>query len=653
MKAEKSKVLHDILGKADVVYKIPVYQRNYDWTARDCNRLLDDIEDIMNRKRVHFLGSIVLLEESNAGFQIRNFVVIDGQQRITTMTILLKALADSYPDKSESILNRYIKNYYSENESDKIKLHPLNEDAHRLMMMLNNKCSELEKECSILINYDACLKRINRWKELGVTYQGVYDALTLLEMVTITLSVGEDDPQAIFECINSTGKPLSKADLIRNYLMMRADNQQILYNDFWLPFEKKFSLVKRDEEMDQFFYLYMMYKTGNLCNKSRLYESFASFYGEEKQTYLKPEYILQELDKCAEIYNIIQGKTNGASNRLNDDLTSLRQLDQATCYPFIFKVYSDYQQNNISLNTLEKVIRLLLSYLVHRAVCGIPSNSLRALFCSLYDKVFKIEKNKELYYESINKFLYTRTSRDRFPSSSEFKEALLSLNLYSNLKLCRYLLSLVENGESKEKVQLEKMSIEHIMPQHLNKDWQHIDESEHAILLHVIGNLTFTGYNSELSDRSFEEKKEILKHSKVIELNRDIVNQKQWSKTEIKLRSIRLTEIIQKHLNEPEINNSEVQFENVVEITVDTPWRATSSKIQYFKINDSEIPCYYYSEMLETMAEILQKHFSERLQLRLPLARRGSAYEIMVRIGEWLDLCGLDHSIFRVGIKEK
>lgn len=267
--------------------------------------------------------------------------------------------------------------------------------------------------------------------------------------------------------------------------------------------------------------------------------------------------------------------------------------------------------------------------------------------------MFKIEKNKELYYESINKFLYTRTSRDRFPSSSEFKEALLSLNLYSNLKLCRYLLSLVENGESKEKVQLEKMSIEHIMPQHLNKDWQHIDESEHAILLHVIGNLTFTGYNSELSDRSFEEKKEILKHSKVIELNRDIVNQKQWSKTEIKLRSIRLTEIIQKHLNEPEINNSEVQFENVVEITVDTPWRATSSKIQYFKINDSEIPCYYYSEMLETMAEILQKHFSERLQLRLPLARRGSAYEIMVRIGEWLDLCGLDHSIFRVGIKEK
>lgn len=653
MDADKSNVLHDILGINNVVYKIPVYQRNYDWTAKDCNRLLDDIEAIMERKRVHFLGSIVLLEEANGSFKHRNFIVIDGQQRITTMTILLKALADTYPEESESIIDSYIKNIRAKNEEEQIKLRPLNEDAHRLMMLLKNKHSTLEKECSILINYTTCIKRLEKWRDRGVTSQDIYTALTKLEMVTITLSIGEDDPQAIFECINSTGKPLSKADLIRNYLMMKADNQKSLYNDFWLPFEKRFSLSKRDEEMDQFFYLFMMYKTGSLCNKSRLYEDFAALYSNKESETLKPEEILQELDKCAEIYKIILGETSGASNRLNDDLTSLRQLDQATCYPFIFRVYSDYQQNNISLDTLEKVIRLLLSYLVHRAVCGVPSNSLRALFCSLYDKVFKIEKNKDFYYEAINKYLYTRTSRDRFPSSSDFREALLSLNLYSNLKLCRYLLSLIENGGSKEKVQLDKMSIEHIMPQHLNKDWQHIDEADHASLLHVIGNLTYTGYNSELSDRSFENKKEILQNSKVVELNRDIINQQQWGKNEIKSRSIRLTEIIQKHLNLPEIINSEVQFENVVEITVDTPWRATSSKMLYFKINGYEFACYYYSDMLEIIAKILQKNFPEKLRHQFPLARKGSAYEIMMRIGEWLDLCGLDHSIFRVGIKEK
>ena len=653
MDADKSNVLHDILGINNVVYKIPVYQRNYDWTAKDCNRLLDDIEAIMERKRVHFLGSIVLLEEANGSFKHRNFIVIDGQQRITTMTILLKALADTYPEESESIIDSYIKNIRAKNEEEQIKLRPLNEDAHRLMMLLKNKHSTLEKECSILINYTTCIKRLEKWRDRGVTSQDIYTALTKLEMVTITLSIGEDDPQAIFECINSTGKPLSKADLIRNYLMMKADNQKSLYNDFWLPFEKRFSLSKRDEEMDQFFYLFMMYKTGSLCNKSRLYEDFAALYSNKESETLKPEEILQELDKCAEIYKIILGETSGASNRLNDDLTSLRQLDQATCYPFIFRVYSDYQQNNISLDTLEKVIRLLLSYLVHRAVCGVPSNSLRALFCSLYDKVFKIEKNKDFYYEAINKYLYTRTSRDRFPSSSDFREALLSLNLYSNLKLCRYLLSLIENGGSKEKVQLDKMSIEHIMPQHLNKDWQHIDEADHASLLHVIGNLTYTGYNSELSDRSFEAKKGILINSKVIELNRDIISQTQWGKEEIKNRGKRLINTLLKHLHIPEINNYAIQFENIIEISVDTPWKATSSKMVYFKLQAEEVSCNYYSAMIDYVAKSLKSKYPEKFTKQVSIPTYASSSDTILKIRELLDLCDIPHSDFCVGIKAK
>ena len=278
-----------------------------------------------------------------------------------------------------------------------------------------------------------CKERFERWTEKGTNPSQVLDALTKLEIVEIVLTKGEDDPQVIFESINSTGLELSSADLIRNYLLMNADDQEKLYENYWLYIEKTLRNKMDYSNLDAFFMQYIVYKTSKPVNNRQLYNSFVKLF---KASGYSQESILKELRYYAEIFGVFVYGSDKYSERINKLLYRLRVLNQTTCYPFLLHVFDDYHQGVITEETVEKILQFILAYLLRRMVCGVPSNTLRGLFTYLYNRIFKVASNKQKYYETLNKFLFTVSSKDVIPSAAEFERALQKANIYMATMHC-------------------------------------------------------------------------------------------------------------------------------------------------------------------------------------------------------------------------
>lgn len=610
MRADKLWMLREFIGTNKVLFKIPVYQRNYDWSENNCNRLLDDVKRILDTGKKHFLGTIVLMSSKEHSFSLQDYTVIDGQQRITTMMILLKALLDAAEGIDDickaEINDSYLHNKYCENEDFKIKLKPIKSDNDQFIALLKNDFDELDKEGHIWLNYDICKSRVKKWVDSGITVSEILAALERLEIVQIALVDGEDDPQIIFESINSTGLELTHADLIRNFLLMNADNQDMLYERYWIYIEKALKQKNDYTNLNLFFTQYLVYKTSTNVNLKCLYDEFVKMY---KTDHYTQESILKELKYYADIFKSFVYDDIRYPEEIRKTLAKIRQLNQSTCYPFLFHIFNDYEQNVITIDILQKTLNMVLSYILRRIVCGIPSNSLRGFFITLYNRVFKIPSNKKLYYESINKFLWTISSRDAIPSEAEFKKALETADIYNNPTLCKYLLMDIENGSSKEILNAESLTIEHIMPQTLNSDWKYIKEEDHEKYLHVLGNLSVTGYNSELSNKSFAEKVELIReNSKAVVLNKDVQDKKTWDIPEIKNRGKRLANIIVKLYHIDKINDPNIEFEYIKKITLDDDIDVTGKKLVNFNFNGESYRQNIFRLMLLDMVKILDKH---------------------------------------------
>ncbi|MBR5619434.1 MAG: DUF262 domain-containing protein, partial [Clostridia bacterium] len=465
MDANKLWMLRDFIGTNKVLFRIPVYQRNYDWSESNCNRLLDDIYTIMDTGEKHFLGTIVFMAAKSGGFKLQEYVIIDGQQRLTTLMLILKALSvvaekrgdDCYHEIEES----YLHNKYCDEEF-KVKLKPIKSDNNQFLLLLNGKLDEMDEETHIYQNYMLCKERFEKWVEKGKLPSEILDALTKLEIVEIVLTKGEDDPQIIFESINSTGLELSNADLIRNFLLMNVDDQEKLYEDYWLPIEKLLRKKTDYSNLDDFFTQYIVYKTSKPVNSRQLYNRFVKMFKESGFTH---QSYLEELKYYAELYNAFLNGSKDYSKIINSLLKRLCILNQTTCYPFLFHVFNDYYNGVICESEVERVLQFILAYLLRRMVCGIPSNSLRGLLTYLYNRIFKVSNNKQRYYEALNKFMFSVSSKDAVPSAEEFDRLLKTSNIYGNLALCRFLLLDIENGDGKEVLQADNLTIEHIMPQ--------------------------------------------------------------------------------------------------------------------------------------------------------------------------------------------
>ena len=617
MDAHKLWMLRDFIGTNRVLFRIPVYQRNYDWSESNVDRLLEDVGTIMETGEKHFLGTIVFMAEGNGGFALQEYIIIDGQQRLTTLMIMLKALAQQARETGDSsyqeIEEQYLCNRFCD-EKYKIKLKPVKSDNEQFLLMLNGKIDEMDEDNHLWQNYTRCKERFEKWCAKGISCAQILDALTKLEMVEIVLTKGEDDPQIIFESINSTGLELSNADLIRNFLLMNADDQEKLYEDYWLYIEKALRNKTDYSNLDQFFMQYILYKTGTPVNSRQLYGRFVRYFKDNKYTH---EGILKELKYYADIFKAFVYGNDEYSNRINNLLKRLRLLNQTTCYPFLLHVFDDFHHGTIDEKVVEDVLQFVLSYLLRRLVCGVPSNTLRGLFIYLYNRVFKVEANKKKYYESINKFLFTVNTKDAVPSEAEFERALQTANIYGNLALCRFLLTDIENGDSKEIISTAGLTVEHIMPQTLTADWNYISVEDHEEYLHTLGNLSVTGYNSELSNKSFEEKKKIIEeNSKAAVLNKEIIGKDavdRWDIDAIKARGKRLAGIVKQRYSIQRIVDDSIEFEYVLTCFVKDHDSVTGKRLVSFKLLGETYRQNYFALMLLDVIKILEKRTPGKL----------------------------------------
>lgn len=615
MDAHKLWMLRDFIGTNKVLFRIPVYQRNYDWSESNCNRLLDDIYGIMQSGDKHFLGTIVFMAAKSGGFALQEYIIIDGQQRLTTLMLILKALsvvAESVGDDCyHEIEEQYLHNKYCDEEF-KVKLKPIKSDNNQFLLLLEDKIDEMDEDTHIYHNFMLCKERFERWAERGINPSQVLDALTKLEIVEIVLTKGEDDPQVIFESINSTGLELSNADLIRNYLLMNADDQEKLFENYWLYIEKTLRNKMDYSNLDAFFMQYIVYKTSKPVNSRQLYNSFVKLF---KDSGYSQESILKELRYYAEIFGAFVYGSDKYSDRINKLLYRLRVLNQTTCYPFLLHVFDDYHQGVITEESVEKILQFILAYLLRRMVCGVPSNTLRGLFTYLYNRIFKVASNKQKYYETLNKFLFTVSSKDVIPSAAEFERALQKTNIYGNNALCRFLLLDIENGDGKEILQAENLTIEHIMPQTLSADWSHIRPEEHEEYLHTLGNLSVTGYNSELSNKSFAEKQDIIReNSKAVILNSDVLDKESWNVSDIQARAKRLAGIVLTRYKIDRILDDSIEFEYIETLTLDNYDEVTGKKLVSFKLFGETYRQNKYALMLLDVIKLLDKKSPGKLQ---------------------------------------
>ncbi len=623
MKIEGGRIINDFIEPNKRQYVIPVYQRNYEWSREQCVKLFEDIVAAYRKDMPHFCGSVVyaLLKEEK---KIYHYVIVDGQQRLTTIYLLLKALIDCAQTDNErasleeTVFNKDKFDPYGVDTATKLKLKPIKSDNEQLYLLMENKHDAIDKTSGIWNNYTIFCELTEKLllDDPEMSVKCVYQGLEKLTCVDIKLEEN-DNAQEIFERINSTGVPLSLADKIRNFVLMTDVDQERLYEDYWLKIEQ---LVLK-EQMSEFFLNYLNMKLDGFAKEGTAYEEFKGLF---RAKGCSNQDMLAELLHYAELYHIFMNGDVRYSDKVNEYLAGLRQLKQGTVILFLFRVFDDYNGGNgcIDQHELEKVLQMLLAYSVRRIMCEIPSNSLRGMYKSLYDRVFQKTEHKEYYYDAVVSFMQQMTSRDVIPLDTEFKYALENHNLYGKHALCRYLLLAIENKD-KEKVQSDGLTIEHVMPQNKNLStaWQEM-LGENWIVdrerwLHTMGNLTLTGYNFELGDLPFKDKKKLIeeKKTKMRTLYQDIEGVERWNAKAIQERAQKLAKIVLDlfPIIQPEkkISFSDPRYQ---EYTCADPSIATFKDVNYYVLLGERVIVGSFAEMVRSVAKKLYERDSSVIE---------------------------------------
>ncbi|GAA8368755.1 DUF262 domain-containing protein [Helicobacter pylori] len=558
MKANAMKLL-DFIGKSqEKQFVIPIYQRVYSWEKEQCKQLWDDIIKTGGNDQIegHFIGSIVFVHDGIYTTSHNEFLIIDGQQRLTTITLLFIALRDHLNDEDEflekfsrqKIQNRYLIN--SDEKGDKkFKLILSEPDRDTLLSLIDeNRRKPSELSLKIMENF----KLFEEWiRENTDKLETIFKGLEKLMVVEISLERGKDNPQIIFESMNSTGKDLTQTDLIRNYILMglEPEKQKIFYEKYWRAMEEDF---KQNETLfNQFVRHYLTIKTREIPNINKVYEAFKRY---QQERGIETEVLLQDLQKyCGYFYRIVFKKE--ADKDLNKALGFLVDLERDVIYPLLLELYSDYSDGVLSQQDFIPIIALIESYICRRTVCGLGTNGLNKIFASFTKKI-----NKDQYLESIKAhFLSLETTKGKFPKDSEFKNLFITIDFY-NLKEKKYFFERLENFDTKEPVNTQEYTIEHIMPQKLTEEWERdLGENFQAIhdkYLHTIGNLTLTGYNSEYSNRSFQEKRDMEKGFKQspLKLNQSLKDLESFGEKEIEKRANDLADLALKIWTYPKLD---------------------------------------------------------------------------------------------------
>lgn len=609
MKGEAQPLIKFFDG-SDKRFIIPLYQRNYDWKEENCEQLFQDLMKLHNSDRKsHFFGSIVSSVQSGT----EDRFIIDGQQRITTVSLLLIAMVNAKKDGLieatdaklvEKIFKRYLVDEYQEDER-KVKLKPIKKDMQAFDALLYKPKDQYIKESNVTRNYDFFYDKITR---AGLTLDELFETIKKLEVINIRLDE-DDDPQLIFESLNSTGLDLSEADKIRNYLLMSLApvEQDNLYTRFWNPIEE---FTKY--EPSSFVRDYLTMKQGKIGRIDKIYFIFKEY---AETANIDRATLLEDMYHYAKIYNHVDTAKVG-TDKLNRKLNQLRTLDSTIAYPF-FMAFFDYASKvELAETEIYQVLDVIEAYWVRRIICNLPSNALNKVFATLHRDVLNyVDKSSgystNSYIDVLTYVLLKKGGSSVFPSDDEVKGDFKTRQVYKMPVNSRmFILERMENQDNNERHDVVKeltekdITIEHIMPQTLSSKWKATlgDDWEriHEQYLHTMANLTLTGYNSQYSNLTFIEKRNMQKGFKdsAFRLNNFVKSCEQWTETELKARQKELQNVFMRLWPMPTTSFEPLRREAESASLDDEDYEFTGKKLQAYMLHGVRYTVNTWKEML-------------------------------------------------------
>ena len=603
MRAENLRLL-EFIGSSKRTFYIPVYQRNYDWKKDNCFTLFKDIEDVYKdtHRDSHFLGTIVYVESGSTS-TFRRFMIIDGQQRLTTVMLLLKAIYDTSTDEDlkTDILESYLINKRCKEEL-RIKLKPTKSDSGNYKKLIDGQ-TDYAGSTQIVSNY-RFLKNLVENSEFSP--QEIFDGVAKLEIVTIELNREHENPQLVFESLNSTGLDLKESDLIRNFLLMGLDSerQEKLYDFYW----KKLEDMLPDAIISEYVRDYLTLKTGSIPNKADVYKAFKKYYFSREDQNVEP--LMKELLTYGQYYKWFKF-CDCPDEDVNDRLFLLDKLKSTVTYPFILDIFEDYYKDNkITRADLCQALDMVVSYVIRRQLCELPSNTLNKVFCSLANDI-EAYPGQPLP-KKIALALAAKSGSAAFPSDALLREKLLTRDFY-NFYNAKFVLEQIERTKSTETVGVtSEITIEHIMPRTLSEQWKQ-DLGDRVLEIYeryvnCLGNLTLTGYNSSLSNMCFEDKKTVYGKSNIC-ITKDLVKYDAWGEAEIVQRSHSLIDDIANIWKCPEeITAKGISLDTRTEFSFADDIDATGRKPKAVEILGDEVTVTTWKELAMTVCQKLYEY---------------------------------------------
>ncbi|MGN8471557.1 DUF262 domain-containing protein [Helicobacter pylori] len=541
MKAKQS-TINGFFALTDTIFSIPVYQRNYTWEEENCKKLLQDIVGISQNKKTHFMGSITyilhLIDDEKSLRQLREFVIIDGQQRITTIMLLLKAIETKIPNEGikkeiDGLLNL---------AGQRLRLKPIKRDKEAFDLVMQNRSHELQGVSHIRNNYRFFTKELDKYLEKGYRIEEIYGAFLRLKIVAIGLELGEDDPQVVFESINATGVQLKGLDLIRNYLMMgeNSDRQKHLYETYWVSLENWLG----EKDLNDFIKTYLrIYFENKLKEEER--EVYYALKAHHRDNFSDDiQGLMSDMREYGRIYQIFLDRDHYFLGRgdpqqlanLRLRIKDLMKIKFGVAKPFILRCARDFEEGKLDYENFHEILQILTSYYVRRSVCGEPTAALNKVLYSLYKQL-----EEDISADALKRYLGKSVGQAAFPNDDKIKAAFLVRNAYSANQVCKFILLEIEKLSNAEPPREENLEVEHFYPRTPTQEWRDRVGDYFTFeqdYLHNFGNLTLSGQNQKLSNKSYEEKIALMEEYSSLHLNDYFINNTHsWGIEEVKARS--------------------------------------------------------------------------------------------------------------------
>ncbi|WRC68055.1 DUF262 domain-containing protein [Helicobacter pylori] len=541
MKAIQS-TINDFFALTGTIFSIPVYQRNYTWEEENCEKLLQDIVSISQNKKTHFMGSITyilhLINDEKSLRQLQEFVIIDGQQRVTTLMLLLKAIETKIQNEG---IKKEIDNLLNLS-GQRLRLKPIKSDKEAFDLVMQNRSHELQGVSHIRNNYKFFTKELDNYISKGYRIEEIYGAFLRLKIVAIGLELGEDDPQVVFESINATGVQLKGLDLIRNYLMMgeNSDRQKHLYDTYWVPLENWLG----EKDLNDFIKIYLrIYFEDKVKDEER--EVYYTLKAHHRDNFPNDiQGLMSDMREYGRIYQIFLDRDHHFLERGDSwQLANLRlrikdlvKIKFGVAKPFVLRCARDFEEGKLDYENFHEILQILISYFVRRSVCGDFTGVLTKVLYSLYRQL-----GENVSADALKRYLGKSVGQAAFPNDDKIKAAFAVRNAYSANQVCKFVLLEIEKLSNAEPPKEENLEVEHFYPKTPTQEWRDMVGDYFTFeqdYLNNFGNLTLSGQNQKLGNKPYEAKIALMEQHSSLHLNDYFINNTHsWGIEEVKARS--------------------------------------------------------------------------------------------------------------------